>query len=82
LDKQNFGELDEFKFEKAMNKIGIKLRAGEKNILKDYLDPRKIGFLRYKPLLRELQHIPQIEFIAKEVLKVAKLVEARDLELA
>ena len=43
------------------------------------LDPRHIGFLRYRPLVRELQGIPQLEFMAKEVFKLAKLVEARDL---
>ena len=58
MDKENFGELNESNFDKAMLKIGIKLRAAERKIVKDVLDPKKIGFIRYRPLIRELQGIP------------------------
>jgi len=79
MDKENFGELNESNFDKSMLKVGIKLRATERKIIRDVLDPKKIGFIRYRPLIRELQGIPQIEFITREVLKLAELVETRDL---
>jgi len=79
LDKENFGELSTDKFDTAMLKIGVRLRQNEKRILQDILDPRHIGFMRYRPLVKELQGIPQLEFMTKEVFKLAKLVEARDL---
>lgn len=48
-------------------------------MVKDVLDPKNIGFMRYRPLVRELLGIPQLDFMQKEVIKVAKLLEARDL---
>lgn len=54
LDLQNFGELQETKFETALHKIGVDLRPKEKRMLKDVLDPKNIGFLKYRSLLREL----------------------------
>jgi hypothetical protein len=80
IDKENFGELAEAKFEQAMGKMGIQLRQQEKRMLKDVLDPRNIGFIKYRPLVRELSGVPQLDFIIKEVQKFAKLVESRDLE--
>ena len=81
LDHQNFGELTEAKFDTAMHKIGVDLRAREKRLLKDMLDRRNIGFLSYRPLLREMQGMPQQDFIPVEVLRMAKtLVEQRDLD--
>ena len=58
LDKERFGEISEDKFIVVMKKIGVKLRPNEMHVFKDYLDTRKIGFLRYMPLVRELQGIP------------------------
>ena len=49
-------------------------------ILKEILDPRNIGFLKYVPLVRELMGIPQLDFISREIIKVARLVEMRDLD--
>lgn len=54
LDRENFGELNEEKFDEALSKIGIKLRFSEKKIIKEVLDPRDKGFYRYRPLIREL----------------------------
>lgn len=54
MDRENFGELSEAKFEMALLKIGVKLRQNEKRIIKEALDPRGIGFLRYRPLVKEL----------------------------
>jgi hypothetical protein len=80
LDTQNFGELTESKFEIAMHKIGVELRPKDKRILRDTLDPRNLGFLKYRPLLRELQGIPMLDFESTEVIRLAKsLVDARDL---
>ena len=83
LDLQNFGELNEAKFETALRKVGVDLRAKEKRLLKDILDPRNIGFMKYKPILRELQGVPQLDFISNEVVRRAKsVIEARDLDEA
>lgn len=80
MDLQNFGELQEGKFEVALHKVGVELRAKEKRFLRDVLDPRNIGFLRYRPLLREIQGVPQLDFISNEVIRIAKsVVETRDL---
>lgn len=79
MDKENFGELSETKFESALLKIGVKLRQSERRLIKEVLDPRGIGFIRYRPLVKELQGIPQLDFIVKEIIKLAKLAEARDL---
>jgi len=65
-----------------MLKIGISLKPREKLILKDILDPKNIGFFRYKPLIRELLGIPQLDFMQRDIIKVAKLVENRDLDRA
>lgn len=81
IDKENFGELNEQKFELALAKCGIKLRPKEKQILKAALDPKNFGYYKYRPLLRELLGIPQLEFVQPEILKLAKLVEFRDLDM-
>lgn len=81
LDRENFGELTESKFETAMHKIGVDLRPKERRLLKDTLDPKNIGFLKYRSLLRELQGIPQTDFIPHEVQRIANfVVDARDLD--
>jgi len=41
-----------------LKRIGVELRVKEKRLLKDALDPRNIGFMKYRPLLRELQGMP------------------------
>jgi len=39
--------------------------------------------MKYRPLLRELQDMPQLDFISSEVTRIAKsVVEARDLDEA
>ena len=50
-------------------------------MLKELLDPKNIGYLNYRPLVSHINGVPQIEFLQREVLKLAKLVEARDLTL-
>lgn len=68
------------KFEQAFAKIGVKLRPKERLMLKEYLDPKDVKFSKYRPLLRAIEGIPQTEFMPRELLKVAKLVESRDLD--
>jgi hypothetical protein len=80
IDIQNFGTLTEKDMHTAFNKIGVDLRPKEKRMLKDILDPLNINRLKYRELLREIQGIPQMEFISTELIKLAKqLVESRDL---
>jgi len=81
MDKENFGELTEQKFEMALNKIGFRLREREKVALKAVLDPKNFGYFKYRPLIRELQGIPQLEFLPTEIIKLAKMVESRNLTL-
>lgn len=48
-------------------------------ILKGVLDPRKIGFLGYRNFVRELQGIPQLAFMQKDITKLADIAVSRDL---
>ena len=57
IDKERFGEISDAKFREAMLKIGVNLRTNELHVLRDCLDIRKIGLLRYMPLVKELQGI-------------------------
>jgi L-rhamnose isomerase len=83
MDRENFGELSEAKFESALLKVGVQLRPKEKRILKDILDSKNIGFLRYRPLLREIQGVPQGDFLPASVNRLARtLVLSRDLDKA
>lgn len=69
------------KFDSAFEKIGLMLRPGERNLLKDYLDPKALGEFNYTPLVREIKGLPQLEFIQSEIIRLAKsVVEARDLD--
>ena len=81
-DKENFGELNATLFEKAMTKIGVKLRPSEMNLVKDALDKRGIGFLTYRPFVRELTGDPQLEFMHPQIVKLAKWAEKSDLSKA
>lgn len=54
MDKENFGELSEMRFLQALEKVGVRLRQQEIRMVKEVLDPRSIGFFRYRPLVREL----------------------------
>ena len=59
----------------------MELRPTEKRLLKDVLDPRNIGFMKYRALLREVQGMPQLDFLPAEVAKMARgLAEARDID--
>lgn len=42
----------------AMSKIGVKLREKEKQALKQVLDPKGLGYMKYRPLIREVSGIP------------------------
>ena len=45
------------------------------------LDPRSLGFMKYRPLLKEIQGVPQLDFLPNEIVRLAKsVVEARDLD--
>jgi len=48
-------------------------------MLKEKLDPRSVGYLKIDPLIRQLSGIPTQDFIVKPLLKLACLVETRDL---
>ena len=58
-----------------MAKIGVTLRQQEKIMLKNILDPKNIGFIKYRPLVRELLGVPQLEFISKELQRLGRLAE-------
>lgn len=83
LDKDNHGEISEPKFEAALKRLGVDLRPRERRLLKDSLDPKNIGFLRYRALLSELQGIPQTDFVPNELQRLANLLaDARDIDPA
>ena len=48
------------------------------NQLKACLDVKQTGYIRYEPLVRQLQGINTEEFIVAPLRKLAKLVENRD----
>jgi chromosome segregation ATPase len=79
LDQAESGEVTLKNFESALSRLGVKLRAGETELLKEVLDPRHVGYLQYRSLVRELQGVPQLDFMNKAVIKLAKVAESRDL---
>lgn len=78
LDVANCGEVSPQNFESAFNRLGVKLRPSEITLLKDVLE-RNVGFLQYRSLVRELQGVPQLDFMNRGVIKLAKVAEKRDL---
>lgn len=47
-------------------------------MLKQHLDIKSCGYLKYEPLVRELQGIRTEDFIIAPMKKLARLVESRD----
>jgi hypothetical protein len=62
----------------ALDKVGITLKPSELNLLKACLDVKQTGYIKYEPLVRQLQGIQMEEFIVAPLKKLAKLVESRD----
>lgn len=54
------------------------LQASELNQLKACLDVKQTGYIKYEPLVRQLQGISTEDFIIAPLRKLAKLVESRD----
>ena len=48
-------------------------------LIKEALDPRDIGFIKYQPLIMQLSGVPMKEFVKPELEKLAMLVVTRDL---
>lgn len=44
------------------------------------LDPRNQGYLQYRSLVRELLGVPQLDFMNKSIIKLARVVVGRDLQ--
>lgn len=65
-------------FSQALEKIGITMKDSEIKVLRQYLDTKNCGYLRYEPLVRELQGIRCEEFIIAPLRKLASLCESRD----
>lgn len=82
LDLRCTGEVSPTDFASALARLGVKLRDREAQLLKEVLDPRQVGWVQYRGLLRELQGVPQLEFMDKAVVKLAKVAERRDLSEA
>jgi len=79
LDMENHGELSDKNFESALSRLGIHAKQAELKLLKDVLDPRHVGYLHYRSLVRELNGVPQLHFMNKAIIKLAKIAEAKDL---
>ena len=79
LDKGNFGELKPEQFQRALKRMGIALADDELRKLRAVLDQRDIGFMRYMPLVMQLQGVQMMEFINSDVAKIARMVVSRDL---
>jgi len=79
LDLANAGEVRASDFESAMARLGVRLAPKELQALKEVLDPHHVGYLSYRPLVRELLGVPQLDFMHKVVIKLARVVVDRDL---
>lgn len=79
MDLANYGELDVPQFETAMTRLGIQLRKGELQLLRKLLDKNNLSCLSYIPLVRQLQGVPQQDFMNKGINKLAQVAESRDL---
>ena len=78
-DRSGSGEVREQDFKSALQALGVKLRPGEFNKVKDVLDPTNTMYFRYTSIVRELMGIPQRDFMHKAINKLAAVVEGRDL---
>lgn len=78
LDIENRGNLSPKSFESALNRMGIRLKEGESRLLNSVLDQRSVGLLSYRRLVRELQGVPQQQFMAKGIMKMAQTAETKD----
>ena len=79
VDQGGFGEIKEATFVKAFARLGIQLKPSEITLLKKVLDPRQVGFLKYTPLVNNLQGIPQKEFVSPAIEKLALYAISKDL---
>ena len=79
LDRGNFGELKPQDFLAATARIGIRLDEAGYELLKAALDPNKLGFIKYTPLVMQLKGVPMTEFVRKELLGLAQEVVEHDL---
>ena len=79
LDIEGYGELKPQNFESALNRLGIRPRPGELQILGEILDQRRLNFLNYRRFVRELQGVPQLDFMSKGIIKMAQIAETKDL---
>ena len=79
LDKGNFGELKPDDFCKALERIGIRLSPKELQMLREVLDQRDTGYMKYLPLVMQLRGVQMREFINPDIEKIARLVVTRDL---
>ena len=79
LDVENYGELSAKNFENALSRLGIHAKQGELQLLKEVLDQRHVGYLHYRSLVRELNGVPQLDFMNKAIIKLAKIAEGKDL---
>ena len=59
--------------------MGIELGDDELRKFRAVLDQRDIGFMRYMPLVMQLQGVQMMEFINPDVAKIARMVVSRDL---
>lgn len=79
LDRGGFGELRDREFNMAFERMGVVLSATDNKFLKSVLDHRTTGFLKYGPLVRQLQGIPTKDFLFSGLEKLAELVRQKDL---
>lgn len=79
MDRQSTGEVNEANFKSAMERLGIKLRPDEFRLLRDVLDLKNNGYFKYRSLVRELLGVPQLDFMNRSLIKLAKIVNNRDI---
>ena len=71
LDQMQQDMLSHRDFTHALERVGIKLHQKEFDIICGLLDQNNDGSIKYKPLVQELQGVPQKMFINREISRLA-----------
>ena len=63
---------------KGFQRIGIELKSNEISLLQERLDLKKLGNFEIEPLMQIMAGIPTRQFLPNSIVKLAKLVMAKD----
>ena len=78
LDRGNIGDLKKTDLIKGFQRIGIELKSNEISLLQERLDLKKLGNFETEPLMQIMAGIPTRQFLPNSIIKLSKLVMAKD----